>query len=201
MPCWWDSKRPKNTASKSWPWASMRTADTSRSHSPSSTSQPRPTVMRPKSMGKSKTLPFSIANATFCRCGAEGMNCRMTCDKCGRTSMKCRPSCAGVSTSRIAHLPCRVRYMTLTTSTWPVLSRFMSKTEISRRSSFSKTWTRPFATSPKEPPEKAATTKTSKDTFGGTLWTFTQTISSILSGFPEASSPECVTARPAFKLL
>mmetsp|Transcript_12904 Transcript_12904/g.38446 ORF Transcript_12904/g.38446 Transcript_12904/m.38446 type:complete len:200 (+) Transcript_12904:538-1137(+) len=199
MPCFLDSSRPKKTASRSAPAASRSTADTSKSHSPSSTSQPRPTVMPLRSLGRSTTPPFSMAKATFCRAGASGTNPRMTCPSRGKMSMKCWPDCAGKSTRRMDHPPGPL-CIAATTSTQPLL-RSISSSAISQSSEPSMTCSVPSATSPSEPPEYAATTKTRRRTCGGNRFTLTHTISAMPSGLPAASSPEWVMERTAFKLL
>mmetsp|Transcript_55849 Transcript_55849/g.169990 ORF Transcript_55849/g.169990 Transcript_55849/m.169990 type:complete len:216 (+) Transcript_55849:528-1175(+) len=176
MPCAADSSRPKNTASRSWPFPSNSTAETSKSTSPSSTSQPRPTVICPMLMGRSNTPPFSIAKATFCREGASGMNVRMTWESVGKMSMKCRPPWAGTSISR-SRQPEAPRTMAATTSTAPVL-RSMAKRVTSWSSRSSKRINCPLATSCKEPPEYAATTNTKRSTCSGNLRKFAHTISS-----------------------
>mmetsp|Transcript_48023 Transcript_48023/g.134017 ORF Transcript_48023/g.134017 Transcript_48023/m.134017 type:complete len:208 (+) Transcript_48023:821-1444(+) len=207
MPCSSDSSRPKNTASKFLPALSRSTADTSRSHWPSSTSQPSPTVIQPRSIGRSRTPPFSMANATFCFLGACGMKPRMTSERRGKMSMKCWPDCAGKSMIRNFHSgpsaplwPDVSLYIAATTSTEAALCS-ISNNAISRLSCSSMTWSCPFVTSCKCPPQYAATTKTRRLTFCGNFLIFTQTISSMLSGLPAASSPEWVIARTAFKLL
>mmetsp|Transcript_135898 Transcript_135898/g.338931 ORF Transcript_135898/g.338931 Transcript_135898/m.338931 type:complete len:203 (+) Transcript_135898:500-1108(+) len=202
MPCSSDSRRPKNTASNTVASAPMSTAETSKSHSPASVSHPRPTKIRAKSAGKSRTLPFSMANATFWRCGAEGMNVRMTSESKGRMSMKCWPPSAGRSITRNRHpLPApSVRTIAATTSTEPALCSISSRAT-SLLSLSSMTCNLPLATSCSDPPEYAATTKISIRTLLGIFRKFAQTISETCAGLPTDSSPECVMALTAFMLL
>mmetsp|Transcript_49740 Transcript_49740/g.142787 ORF Transcript_49740/g.142787 Transcript_49740/m.142787 type:complete len:218 (+) Transcript_49740:408-1061(+) len=175
MPCCLDSSRPKKTASRSLPCASMSTALTSRSTSPSSTSQPRPTTMRPRSAGKPSTPPFSMANTTFCLCGAPGMKPRITWQSVGRMSMKCWPPSAGKSTMRSLH-PSGPRNIAATTSTERSLLS-ISNVATSASSEPSRMWTMPFFTSRNFPPVYAATTKINTSTIAGNFFTFTHTIS------------------------
>mmetsp|Transcript_91533 Transcript_91533/g.254911 ORF Transcript_91533/g.254911 Transcript_91533/m.254911 type:complete len:239 (+) Transcript_91533:390-1106(+) len=200
MPCSSDSKRPKKTASMSHALLSSRIADTSRSTSPSSTSQPRPTVIRPRSFGKSSTPPFSTAKATFCLLGACGTKSRIVSHSSGRMSMKCWPCCAGSSITRNLQRPASPLNIAATTSTAAALLS-SSNCAISRFSLSSRTRNLPPCTSLRRPPEYAATTKTRTTTVCGSLGNVTQTSSWMLFGFPTAASPECVTPLTAFRLL
>mmetsp|Transcript_34689 Transcript_34689/g.79474 ORF Transcript_34689/g.79474 Transcript_34689/m.79474 type:complete len:243 (+) Transcript_34689:457-1185(+) len=199
-----DANLPKKTASKSLPSTSRSTADTSRSTCPSSTSQPRPTVMLSMSMGKSRTPPFSMAKATFCCFGADGMKARIVRQRSGKMSMKCCPCCASASRTFAFHrevAPSPLDRQTTAKVSTEAFDVLIPTLAISQLSDSSKMWKLPFCTSFNFPPEYAATRKTSKETFDGSFFPLIHTISWMPSRLP-ASSPECVMLPlAAFKLL
>mmetsp|Transcript_95783 Transcript_95783/g.280014 ORF Transcript_95783/g.280014 Transcript_95783/m.280014 type:complete len:201 (+) Transcript_95783:29-631(+) len=200
MPCSSHSRRPKKTASTSFPFLSSRIADTSRSTSPSSVSQPRPTVILPMVWGRSRTPPFSMAKATFCLRGAFGKKSRIVSDSSGRMSMKCWPCCAGSSMMRNLQRPPSPLNIAATTSTAAALLS-KSNCAISRFSLSSKRRSLPPSTSFRRPPEYAATTKTSTAMLCDSLGNVTQMSSWMPFGLPATASPECVMPLPAFMLL
>mmetsp|Transcript_45661 Transcript_45661/g.122081 ORF Transcript_45661/g.122081 Transcript_45661/m.122081 type:complete len:241 (-) Transcript_45661:179-901(-) len=194
---------PKKTASTVWAWSSSSTAETSRSTPSPSTSQPSPAVM-PLSCpvaGRSRTSPFSMAKATFCRFGAPGMTARIRLPIVGsNTSMKCCPCWAGTCTALKVHASCVERTSVATTSTSaPLLSISILATSLSLFSS--KAWITPFLTSRRLPPLWTATTNNIILTCSGSLFSPTQITSSCPSFSPVLSSPECVTHFSAFMLL
>mmetsp|Transcript_17637 Transcript_17637/g.54551 ORF Transcript_17637/g.54551 Transcript_17637/m.54551 type:complete len:239 (-) Transcript_17637:203-919(-) len=196
------SRLPKKTASRLLPDLSKSTADTSRSTSPFRVSQPRPAVMHfmAELWGRSTTLPFCMAKATFSLFGALGITSRMRPPSAGsRMSMKCWPSCAGTSTSRSSQSEPDFTIMPTTSTSSSLSSMENFATSFSLRSS--RTWIMPFFTSLRWPPLKAATTKMIICTFSGILLNMTQIISSNPLFSPVVSSPECVTHLRAFRLL
>mmetsp|Transcript_94551 Transcript_94551/g.267634 ORF Transcript_94551/g.267634 Transcript_94551/m.267634 type:complete len:240 (+) Transcript_94551:218-937(+) len=194
---------PKKTASRTEPSCFSRTAETSRSTPFPRTSHPRPavTTRRASDCGRSRTVPLSIANATFWRLGAPGMTFRMRLPIVGsRMSMKCCPSCAGSSTTWKSQDPDVDRTMVATTSTcFALLSMRTQPTSFCCLSS--RRWIIPFFTSRKCPPVCAATTYMIILTFSGSLESPTHITSSKPSFCPVCSSPECVMHLSAFMLL
>mmetsp|Transcript_38741 Transcript_38741/g.115790 ORF Transcript_38741/g.115790 Transcript_38741/m.115790 type:complete len:240 (+) Transcript_38741:649-1368(+) len=201
MPCSSHSRRPKKTASMSFPFLSSKIAETSRSTSSSSAgSQPNPTVILPMPCGRSSTPPFSMAKATFCLLGACGRNMRMVSASKGSMSMKCWPCCAGSSMIRRLQRPPAPLNIAATTSTEAALLS-SSNCAISRFSLSSRRRSLPPCTSLRKPPEYAATTKTSAAMLCDSLGRVTQMSSWMPFGFPTTASPECVMPLPAFMLL
>mmetsp|Transcript_56773 Transcript_56773/g.182371 ORF Transcript_56773/g.182371 Transcript_56773/m.182371 type:complete len:200 (-) Transcript_56773:245-844(-) len=197
---------PKNTAPTSDPSLAKKTTETSRSTSlpaAGETSQPRPakTCLAAEDCGRSMTAPFSIAKATFCLFGALGMMPRMRLPMVGsRMSMKCWPLRAGSSmTRRLQSPPAPFTIMATASTSAGLCSSPKTPTSLPLLSSMR--WILPFLASLRWPRLKAATTKTMSLTYSGSLFMVTHTTSSSPSFSPVFSSPECVTAFKALRLL
>mmetsp|Transcript_83347 Transcript_83347/g.258841 ORF Transcript_83347/g.258841 Transcript_83347/m.258841 type:complete len:223 (+) Transcript_83347:591-1259(+) len=197
---------PKKTLPVCCPSVEKNTTETSRSTSLPpvfAMSQPRPADIRCiwEASGRSMTAPFSIAKATFWRFGALGMTPRMMLPSTGsRMSMKCLPSWAGSLMMRRLQLPVSSLTIDATASTSSTLcSRGTWPTELSLVSS--RRCSLPFLTSLRCPRFQAATTNTIIFTLSGSFPMVTQMTSSMPSFAPVLSSPECVTALSALRLL
>mmetsp|Transcript_99124 Transcript_99124/g.263410 ORF Transcript_99124/g.263410 Transcript_99124/m.263410 type:complete len:230 (-) Transcript_99124:253-942(-) len=186
-------KLPKKTAPRHLAAPVKQTAETSRSMSlPFAMSQPRPAKTWPNApvSGKSTTVPFSMAKATFCRAGAPGICERMRFPSVGsRMSMKCWPSCAGSCTMRMDQVPPSDRTIIATASTSNSLSS-MAKDATSLSFTCSRTCSRPFFALRRWPPLWAAMTKRTSLTCSGSFVRVTQITSSSPVLSPVLSSPE-----------
>mmetsp|Transcript_17734 Transcript_17734/g.32102 ORF Transcript_17734/g.32102 Transcript_17734/m.32102 type:complete len:204 (-) Transcript_17734:41-652(-) len=157
---------PKKTAPTSLPSLEKHTAETSRSTPLPETSQPNLAEIWPSSFeaGKSMTSPLSIAKATFCRFGAEGITARIISPRVGsKMSMKCLPSWAGISRTRVSNSPAPLRTIDMTMST-SLLLFCNAYLRVSLLLESSRIWTVPLAASRRCPRPYAATMNIIMDT-------------------------------------
>mmetsp|Transcript_15978 Transcript_15978/g.43518 ORF Transcript_15978/g.43518 Transcript_15978/m.43518 type:complete len:241 (+) Transcript_15978:415-1137(+) len=188
---------PKNTHSKTAPSLSRSTAEASRSTSPWSTSQPRPSNTVCDDSPKSKTSPFSMAKATFCRLFAVGISATMCPFNTSRQSMKCF-----AQTSSLKLRNTQFECPRISAATSIPLEEAPRLTSLIRPFVFtSSNVTEAPGAFCRSPPLKQHAKKRTMCTFGGNWDSETRT-SSELRPLSPTSSPECVTAFPqAFMLL